>query len=468
MKRTFQIVILLVIFFGAVSMPAGFAQKETKETEALLTGYLRPSIFAITMVMVHDVVDPPAASRYYSYIMLTAYDLVAQHDPAIVPPGAFIQHYPATRIAAGGGADGHSSEGLGGSDTVYDYRIAAAYSILETGRQMLPSGYMLEDEEKKFVQRLQDQHIPQSLIDRSVAVARAATAKVIGWSRSDGYNRLSALLRYSPLKNDSSWYPTPPAYMEAVQPHWRTIRPMIIDSSDQFMPPRLTPFSMDKNSDFYRLVMEVYTISKDTGAQSLYERTIAGFWDCNPFAVTTSGHMAIGLKKISPGGHWMDIAGNAALVAHIDFDHTIEVETLVAATLMDAFIACWEAKYKTNRIRPETYIDRYIDPLWRPYLQTPPFPEYSSGHSVVSTASAEVLTYLLGERLDYTDNAEELFDIQPRTFHSFREAAAEAAISRLYGGIHYRDGVTSGQTQGKNLGDYIVEQLRKAGVRPLR
>ena len=467
MKSTFHIIILLVIFFGTISMPAGFAQKETKETEALLTGYLRPSIFAITMVMVHDVVNPPAASRYYAYIMLGAYDLVSQHDPAIVPPAAFIRHYPANPIVAGG-VGGHVSGGSGGADTAYDYRIAAAYSILETGRQMLPSGFMLEDEEKKFVQRLQDQHIPQPLIERSVAVGRAATAKVIGWSRGDGYGRLSALLRYSPLKNDSSWYPTPPAYIEAVEPHWRTIRPMVIDSSDQFMPPRLTPFSKDKNSDFYRLVMEVYTISRDTGAQSLYERTIAGFWDCNPFAVTTSGHMAIGLKKISPGGHWMDIAGNAALVAHIDFDHTIEVETLVAATLMDAFIACWEAKYKTNRIRPETYIDRYIDPLWRPYLQTPPFPEYSSGHSVISTASAEVLTYLLGERLDYTDNAEELFDIQPRTFHSFREAAAEAAISRLYGGIHYRDGVTSGQAQGKDLGDYIVEQIRKAGIRPLR
>jgi hypothetical protein len=467
MKSTFQIIILLVIFFGTVSLPAGLAQKETKETEALLTGNMRPSIFAITMVMVHDVVNPPAASRYYAYIMLGAYDLVSQHDPAIVPPAAFIRHYPATPIVSGG-VDGHSSEGLGGADTAYDYRIAAAYSILETGRQMLPSGFMLEDEEKKFVQRLQDQHIPQPLIDRSLAVARAATAKVIGWSRSDGYSRLSALLRYSPLKNDSSWYPTPPAYIEAVEPHWRTIRPMVIDSSDQFMPPRLTPFSMDKNSEFYRLVMEVYTISKDTGAQSLYERTIAGFWDCNPFAVATSGHMAIGLKKISPGGHWMDIAGNAALVAHVNFDHTIEVETLVAATLMDAFIACWEAKYKTNRIRPETYIDRYIDPRWQPYLQTPPFPEYSSGHSVISTASAEVLTYLLGERLDYTDNAEELFDIEPRTFHSFRAAAAEAAISRLYGGIHYRDGVTSGQAQGKALGEYIVEQMRKAGIRPVR
>ena len=178
--------------------------------------------------------------------------------------------------------------------------------------------------------------------------------------------------------------------------------------------------------------------------------------------------MSIGLKKISPGGHWMDIAGTAAGVAGLDFDQTVETQTLVAVTLMDAFIACWDAKYRTNRLRPETYINRYIDARWQPYLQTPPFPEYTSGHSVVSTASAEVLTYLLGERFDYTDNTEELWEIRPRSFHSFREAAAEAAISRLYGGIHYRDGVTSGQVQGKAIGTFIVGQFRKAGIRPLR
>jgi hypothetical protein len=213
MKNIFRMIILLVALSGA-AMPAGFAQREV---QSMLTGEMRPSIFAITMVMVHDVVDPPAASRYYAYIMLGAYDLVSQHDPAIVPPAAFIRHYPATPIVAGGGVDGHSSKG---ADTAYDYRIAAAYSILETGRQMLPSGYMLEDEEKKFVQRLQDMHIPQRLIDRSLAVARAATGKVIGWSGSDGYSRLSAMLGYSPKKTDSSWYPTPPAYIEAVEPHW--------------------------------------------------------------------------------------------------------------------------------------------------------------------------------------------------------------------------------------------------------
>jgi hypothetical protein len=444
--RYFVCLLLLV-----VQMAPGRAQQGERKA---LTDFLRPAVFSITMVMVHDVVDPPAASRYYSYVMLGAYDLVSRHNQAVVRPGAFIKHYPV------------DSAGRGDAD--YDYHIAAAWSILETGRIMLPSGYLLEEEEKKFLLLLKAQRVPQGLIDRSLAAGRKATDRIIAWSKGDRYNLLSAKLRYTPRKKDSSWYPTPPAYIEAVEPNWRIIRPMVIDSCDQFIPPPLVRFSTDTASAFYHLVKEVYILSKDTGAKSVYERTIAGFWDCNPFAVTTSGHMAIGLKKISPGGHWMDIAGIAAGVAGLDFDHTVETQTLVAVTLMDAFICCWEEKYRSNRIRPESYIDRYIDPHWQPYLQTPPFPEYTSGHSVISTASAEVLTYLLGERLDYRDNAEELFDITPRSFHSFREAAEEAAISRLYGGIHYRDAIVNGQVQGRALGGYILGKLRAAGVRPLR
>ena len=436
-------------FFLGLALLMATASDAQKE----LTDYLRPAVFSLTMVMVHDVVNPPAASRYYAYALLGAYDLVAQHVPAMVRPGSFIRHYPTAAIPDSG---------------VYDYRVAAAFSILETGRVMLPSGFLLEEQELKFQQLLKKLHYTQALIDRSFAAGRRATAKVVAFSKGDRYNLLSARLRYSPLKKDSTWYPTPPAYIEAVEPNWRIIRPMIIDSSDQFMPPPLTPFSTDTASSFYHLVQEVYRVSKDTGAAAVQEKTVAGFWDCNPFNVVTSGHMAIGLKKISPGGHWMDIAANAAGVAGLDFDQTIETQALVAVTLMDAFIACWDAKYKTNRLRPETYINRYIDPRWQPFLQTPPFPEYTSGHSVISTASAEVLTYLFGERFDYTDNTEELWDIRPRAFHSFREAAAEAAISRLYGGIHYRDGVTSGQVQGRAIGAFIVGQLHKAGIKPLR
>lgn len=444
MKRSSWACLFLVIGHFGVAQ---------KGRDQVLTDYLRPAVFSLTMVMVHDVVNPPAASRYYAYVMLGAYDLVSQHNPRLIRPNAFIRNYPF------GGA---------GGDSGYDYRIAAAYSILETGRVMLPSGYLLEAEQTKFVQLLKKEKWPQTLIDRSIAAGRKATEKVVAWSKGDSYNLLSTKLRYTPLRKDSTWYPTPPAYIEAVEPNWRIIRPMMVDSSNEFMPPRLAPFSMDTASEFYRLVKEVYILSKDTGTRGEYERTIAGFWDCNPFAVQTSGHMNIGNKKISPGGHWMNIAAIAAGVTGQDFDHTVEAQTLVAVTLMDAFICCWDEKYRTNRLRPETFINRHIDARWQPYLQTPPFPEYTSGHSVISTASAEVLSYLFGERLDYIDDTEELWDIRPRSFHSFREAAEEAAISRLYGGIHYRDGVTSGQVQGKAVGEYIVERIKRAGIRPLR
>jgi hypothetical protein len=133
---------------------------------------------------------------------------------------------------------------------------------------------------------------------------------------------------------------------------------------------------------------------------------------------------------------------------------------------MDAFISCWDEKYRSNRIRPETYINRYIDITWQPILQTPPFPEYTSGHSVISTASAEVLTYLLGDNFSFTDNSEEMFELTPRIFTSFRKAAEEAAVSRLYGGIHFRDAIEQGQMEGKAIGKFIRDKLNSSGIQP--
>jgi hypothetical protein len=143
------------------------------------------------------------------------------------------------------------------------------------------------------------------------------------------------------------------------------------------------------------------------------------------------------------------------------------VQSLVALTLMDSFISCWDEKYRSNRIRPETVINRYISPRWQPLLQTPPFPEYTSGHSVISTAAAEVLTYLMGENFAFTDNTEIIFDLPERSFTSFKQAAEEAAISRLYGGIHYRDAIVNGQTQGRIIGQFIRQRIKQAGVAPI-
>jgi hypothetical protein len=406
---------------------------------------------AINMLMVHDVVSPPVAARYYAYTMLGAYAIVAAHDKSLPALPSLVKSFPATLRL----------------DTVkvkYDYRVAAYYSILETARLLLPSGEELAGEQASLLQELGKAGLKPSMLAQSVRVGKLAAAAAVGFSKADRYSRLSALKRYSPLKDDGKWYPTPPAYLEPVEPNWKTIRPLMIDSAGQFRPALPVPFSRDTTSAFHRQAKAVYNVSRQLTAD---QTQIAQFWDCNPFAVNTAGHMSIGFKKISPGGHWMNIAALVSRQAKLGFDKTVVVLCLEGVTLMDAFISCWEMKYATNRIRPETYINRHVDVKWQPMLQTPPFPEYTSGHAVVSNASAEVLTYLLGDNIAYVDDTEIPFGSGERAFTSFRQAATEASISRFYGGIHYLESIDNGNDQGKRIGSYIVARLRSAGLKPL-
>jgi hypothetical protein len=411
--------------------------------------HLQPTIFAVTMVMIHDVANPPAASRFYTYSLLGAYEIMAQHNTAFTAPAALVPSYKKIVIEPKG---------------PYNYRIAALFCVLETGRLMLPSGYMLEDEQKKLMETLRKEGYDQAVINPSIAVAQEVAKKVTAYAATDNYLKLSTRLRHRPAKGEQFWYPTPPGYIEAIEPHWRTIRPMFIDSCTQFTPKPAVVFSKDSTSEFYKLAYEVYREGKNLDEK---KRFIASYWDCNPFAINTSGHMSIGFKKISPGGHWMNITSIATRKARLDFDKTLQAHWLVAATLMDAFISCWDEKYRSNRVRPETVINRSIDARWQPLLQTPPFPEYTSGHSVISTAVAEVLTYLIGDNFSFTDDTEVLFELPTRDFKSFRQAAEEAAISRLYGGIHFRDAIENGQTQGKAIGNFVVSKIKKAGIKPL-
>lgn len=415
--------------------------------------YLQPdhAVNAVTMVMVHDVVSPPVAARYYAYCMLGAYDIVSVKNKKIPTLGTFVKTYP-------------KNNNLTLFNTFFDYKIAAYYSILETAKLLLPSGFMLKDDQDAFVQLLQKTGVDQLVITNSIKAAEAASASVVAYSKSDHYSQLSALMRYTPIAGDGKWYPTPPAYMEAVEPNWKTIRTLVIDSAIQYRPTPLIPFSKDSSSAFYGQVKAVYDASKHLTPEQINQ---ALFWDCNPFAVTTSGHMAIGYKKISPGGHWMHIAGLVAKQANLNFDQTVVLISLEGITLMDAFISCWEEKFTSNRIRPETFINRYMDVKWQPILQTPPFPEYTSGHAVISNASAELLTYLLGDNFAYTDNTEIPFGSSQRDFKSFRQAALEASMSRFYGGIHYMESIEKGNKQGKQVAQGILTKIKKAGIAPM-
>ncbi|WP_158827478.1 vanadium-dependent haloperoxidase [Mucilaginibacter lacusdianchii] len=440
--------LIIVILFCIVALKPGFALSAKNVPEHL--SMQRP-LNAISLVMMHDVISPPVAGRYYAYVMLGAYQIVSAYNTSMPDASQFTKSYRTT-------LEKNKYKGA-------DYQIAAAYCVLEAGKQLLPSGYTLQEEQDKYIALLKKQKVKDEVIQQSISEATDMANQVVAYAKTDNYFGLSTKLRYTPIKGEAYWYPTPPTYMEAVEPNWATLKPLMIDSGGQFKPKPAVPFSKETGSEFYKIANEVYTTAKTATPEQI---NIANFWECNPFTVVTSGHMMIGFKKLSPGGHWMNIALIAAAKANLNFDQTIELLTLEAATLMDSFICCWKEKYTSNRIRPETYINRYIDLKWTPLLQTPPFPDYTSGHSIISSASAEVLTYLLGDNFSYTDDSEVPYDVQPRNFTSFRQAAQEAGISRLYGGIHFRDSIENGYEQGERIAQYILAAITKAGIKPLK
>ncbi|HTE31910.1 MAG TPA: vanadium-dependent haloperoxidase [Chryseolinea sp.] len=436
MKRRLSFIALLMLVWGAVC-----AQKNSDALQLF-----NDNVFYLSEVMLHDVANPPAASRFYSYAMLGAYEVAfygAHHLPDI---NSRLRKSPNVKSPV--------------VPKNFDLSFCATYTMLQVGKQIMPSGPMLVEKQKILVDHFRKKRkMSKESLEEHVRFAEEIAAQVMVYARQDDYNKLSTYTRYSPQKAEGHWYPTPPEYMAAVEPQWKTVRSFFLDSAKQFSPPRPIAYSREEGSKFHELMKEVYDVGKNLTEE---QRAIANFWDCNPFAVTYSGHMAMGLKKISPGGHWMGITGIACKKADVPLDSAILIHTIVALTLHDSFISCWQEKYESDRIRPETAINKLMDPSWRPLLQTPPFPEYTSGHSVVSSSVSVILTHFLGDDFAFTDTSEMYFGIPKREFTSFYQAAGEAAISRMYGGIHFRDACDNGVAQGKLVGNYILSKIGKS------
>jgi PAP2 superfamily len=331
---------------------------------------------------------------------------------------------------------------------------------LLTGKSLVFSEAALQDSIVNILKWYSDKKMAPAQYQASLQYGGQVANIIMQWALQDKYKETRSLRRYSFSKDEGKWMPTPPVYMAAVEPNWNRIRPLLLDSCTQFKPDVATPFSADKNSEFYRQAALVHQAGLHLTSQ---QKAIASFWDCNPFAVTTEGHLNFAAKKISPGGHWMSIAGLAGKKAQADITRAAAAYACTAITLFDAFIICWDEKYRSNVIRPETYINRYIDEAWRPLLQTPPFPEYTSGHSVVSTAAAVVLTKLFGDHFEYDDDTEVEYGLPVTHFTSFMQACNQAAISRFYGGIHYMPAIENGQVQGNHLGQWVVDKLKLNG-----
>ncbi|SEJ71134.1 PAP2 superfamily protein [Cyclobacterium xiamenense] len=404
-------------------------------------------LFSITEVMVNDVASPPGAARFYSYSLLAAHLAFQQGQDFAADP----------LLSQLKGPFPNSLPTLPSEKEPSNTSFSAQYAMLEVGKRLMPSGKKLQEAQEKLQkQYLSNRYLKKRDMAELVVYGEQLAQWVIDYAAEDGYRFLSTLKRYSPSGEEGKWYPTPPAYMAAIDPEWRTIRPFFLDKASDFAPPPPAPFSLDPGSSFYEQLHEIYRVTGDLDEE---QQLIANFWDCNPFNVTYSGHMAIGLKKITPGGHWIGITGIACKDAGLNVKQSIYIHSLVAMSLHDAFISCWDEKYRSDRIRPLTAINEHIDDTWRPQLQTPPFPEYTSGHSVISRTSAIILTDFFGEGFEFIDTSEVFFGLPERAFDSFLQASDEAAISRLYGGIHFRDAIEEGTKQGDAIAQYILKKV---------
>ena len=342
-----------------------------------------------------------------------------------------------------------------------NYEVAALVAHMELSKSLIFS----EDRIEVFRDSLYTiwANKNKNEFEASKSYGLAVSDHIKAWMDKDNYKQTRTMPKFTIDTDDPSrWQPTPPAYMDGIEPHWSKIRPFVIDSANQFKPAGPPPFSMDKESDFFKEVQEVYDISNsitEKGDES-EEIAIAKFWDCNPYVSVTRGHLMFATKKITPGAHWIGIAKIAARKSNADVMQTVHTYTKTSLAIADAFISCWDEKYRSNLIRPETLINQHIDENWEPVLQTPPFPEYTSGHSVVSGAAGMALTSIYGDNFAFDDDTEVPYGLPVRSFESFNAAADEAAISRMYGGIHYRAAVEIGVNQGRGLGQFLIDNLQ--------
>ena len=442
MKNHLKEIYFFCCFFILI---AGCNQKKAVKLSALSdTEILHQNQDQLTQVIIYDVFTPPVASRIYVYSSLASYEAIRfskKGTPSIVEKLHGFGKMPQPE---------------NGKD--YNYTLAATKAFFTVVRNVkVFSVDSLKAYEEKVYNQFK-QVLDDSTFQRSVAFGDTVGKVILAKAKVDGYLQSRGKPKHLGSEEPGRWRPTPPDYLDGVEWCWNTMKPLVLDSCSQFIPPRPPVFSKDTNSIFYKNAKEVFTISKNLTEE---QKTIARYWDDNPFVIEHSGHLMFGNKKITPGGHWMGIAAIAARKTKADPIKIAQTYALTAIALYDGFISCWDEKYRSNVVRPITVINESIEQGWTSFLQTPPFPEYTSGHSTITASASTVLAKLYGDHFAFHDTSDLRYIGMQKDFNSFQEAAAEASISRVYGGIHYRTGVEAGAAQGKKVGALIVDKLIK-------
>ncbi len=409
-----------------------------------------PDLFSKTVHELNRVVmgnnfPPMVASRNYAYATIAAYEVIAAGNPL---------HYQ----TLAGQLHGLKQISIPKDTIGVDFELASLLAFIKVGESVtFPEG-SLKHYRDSILAIARGKGMPENVEKISQEFADNVGMSIIRWSKMDNYLETRGTEKYNVNDVPGRWVPTPPLYASAAEPHWKKIRPMVIDSANFLSVPPPPTFNIsDKNSKYYQ---EVMLIKNAVDSLTPEQRHIAEFWDDNPFKMNVTGHVMFGSKKFSPPGHWMGIVGIAAQKAKADYATTVTAFAKTGIALFDAFIQAWHVKYYFNTARPETVINKYFDVNWRPLLQTPAFPEYTCGHNTISSAAAEALTSVFGNELAFTDSTELEFGIANRSFKSFRAAAEELNWARFYGGVHFHNSCMISSTNGKKVGALIVSRLK--------
>ena len=378
--------------------------------------------------------SPPVASRAFAYLGITAYEAVAGGAGALRSLAGQLNGLTPLPQRVPGLATGEAA-------VLHAALTAAATDLFaNTG----PTGQRALSRLGEKLSAAVSAGLTAEIVTRSEAHGRAVAAHILAWSRSDGgavIENLGFPASYQLSHGPAHWMP---ANLIALQqtpllPDWGHNRSFAMPDGAACPLPAPPAYSEDPASAFYRQALEVVEIQKNL---SLEQRAIARFWSDDPMLSPT------------PPGHWESIALQSLKRNDASLEQSVDVLARLGVALADAFIACWNAKYQYDLLRPVTYIRRVIDPQWQSLIATPPFPEYPSGHSTQSGAAAVVLAEAFGETYAFEDATHRKDGLAPRAFKSFWAAAEEAGISRLYGGIHFRAAIERGLDQGRCVGGF--------------
>jgi hypothetical protein len=401
------------IIFSLI-LSSTFAISGVAQTSSLLPDWME---LHSKMVRQAKGISHVAYSRHFAYTAIACYESVVGGNTSYIPIANQLNGSPVMPARPGGEVYWPAALNAAYADMLRHF-----YSSFGNCKATIDS--MEEDKRYQFT-RL---GASSGDLDKSAQYGRAISAAVLKWAGGDG-SEMNNKKQYAPSKGDGVWIPNP----TAAAPFWYENRSMTKDLFSVYL---LTPpvYSGEKATDFYKMANEVYSVSKEGDTE---KKAIALFWDDSPNG-----------QYMTVFGHWTSILSQLIRKHNFSMMKAAEAYARMTIAMYDACLLVWKGKYQYNVVRPITYIQQHINKQWTPLISTPTHPEFPAAHATLSNAAAIALCVSFGENCSVIDNSYMDIGMKERSFLTLQDAAREAGMSRLYGGIHYRYSIEQGLLLG--------------------